>query len=115
MGQWFNRFAVGCARFTGRPAMLLIAIGLCLLAAGSLVTGNDHLIAGSSLAISCLTLLLLPVLQATQDRDDAALHAKLDELIKATATARNALIGLENRTQEEIEQVRACEEAEAER
>lgn len=36
-------------------------------------------VVGSSLAISCLTLLLLSILQATQNRDGAALHAKLSK------------------------------------
>lgn len=55
-------------------------------------------------------MLLLTILQATQNRDGAALHARLDELIKADADARNALIDLENRTHDEIESVRTAEE-----
>ncbi|WP_367182909.1 low affinity iron permease family protein [Sphingomonas bacterium] len=41
--------------------------------------------------IGIVTLLLLPILQATQNRDGAALPAKLDELIKVTAEARDNL------------------------
>jgi low affinity Fe/Cu permease len=65
---------------------------------------------GANLAISVVTLLLLPVLQATQNRDGAALQAKIDELIKSSSEARDALIGLENRSEAEIERVRADEE-----
>ena len=54
--------------------------------------GDDHLIGGTNLAINILTLLILPILQATQNRDGAALQAKLDELIKASRHASNSLI-----------------------
>ena len=57
-----------------------------------------------------VTLLLLPILQATQNRDGAALQAKIDELIKSNTEARDALIGLENRSEDEIERVRRGEE-----
>ena len=66
---------------------------------------------GTNLAINVLTLLFLPILQATQNRDGAALQAKLDELIKVNAQARNDLIGLEDRDEEEIEQLRQAPES----
>ena len=110
MPELFHRFTTGCARFAGRPAMLLQCVLLALTGGVAYVTGNQLFIAGASMAISAVTLLLLPILQATQTRDDAALHAKLDELIKSSVNARNALIGLENQTQEEIQRVRADEQ-----
>jgi low affinity Fe/Cu permease len=85
----------------------------CMLLAGLGITafasGNDLFISGANLAISIVTLLLLPILQATQNRDGAALQAKIDELIKATSAARDDLIGLEDRGEEEIEQIRLDE------
>ena len=89
--------------------MLLV----CLLLGGTgviaFVSGGDRFIAGANLAISIVTLVLLPILQATQNRDGAALQAKIDELIKASAKARDDLIGLENRGEEDIEQIRVDE------
>lgn len=109
MGSLFERFTTGCARFAGRPSMF----GLCLLLAFSgvvaFVSGQELLINGANLAISVVTLMLLPILQATQNRDGAALQAKIDELIKATGKARDDLIGLENRSEEEIEHIRLDE------
>lgn len=109
MGGLFERFTTGCARFAGRPSMF----GLCLLLALSgvvaFVSGQNLLINGANLAISVVTLMLLPILQATQNRDGAALQAKIDELIKATEKARDDLIGLENRSEEEIEHIRLDE------
>ena len=83
---------------------------ICLLLAGfsfwSFFRGSDSLINGTNLAINVLTLLFLPILQATQNRDGAALQAKLDELIKVNQAARNDLIGIEELDEEKIEELR---------
>src|SRR4029453_16258665 len=110
MATLFDRFSTGCARFTGRPAMLSICLGLSLLGIVAYLSGDELFISGANLSISVVTLMILPILQATQNRDGAALQAKLDELIKTNTDARNALIGLENRSEEEISRVRADEE-----
>ena len=88
--------------------LLLAAIGL-----GAFVSRDEHFISGTNLAISVLTMLLLPILQATQNRDGAALQAKIDELIKASGKARDDLIGLENRREDEIEEIRVHENQDA--
>lgn len=107
MERWFHRLTTLLARFIGQPLMLMICL---LLAAGSVMAYASHselLINGSNLAINVLTLLFLPILQATQNRDGAALQAKLDELIKANAQANNQLIGVETRNEDEIKELRA--------
>lgn len=109
MGNLFERFTTGCARFAGRPMMLTLCLLLALTGVIAFLSGQELFISGSSLAISVVTLLLLPILQATQNRDGAALHAKIDELIKATGSARDDLIGLENRGEDDIEQIRLDE------
>ena len=58
------------------------------------------------------------LIQNTQNRDGAAVQAKLDELIRALEPANNKFIGIENRTikevhelrQETVEEVRMLEE-----
>jgi low affinity Fe/Cu permease len=58
-----------------------------------------------------ITFLMVFLIQNTQNRDGAALQAKLDELIRASSAA-NAFIGIENLTQEEVDDFRArCEAA----
>jgi len=46
---------------------------------------------------------LLPILQATQNRDGTAPQAKLDELIKAHGDARDALVGLKRKGENQIQ------------
>lgn len=111
MGSAFSHFTAHLARFIGRPVMMI----LCLVLAGGSIAAyashDDLLINGTNLAINVLTLLFLPVLQATQNRDGAALQAKLDELIKVNAGARNDLIGIEQQDEEMIEELRAAPES----
>ena len=89
--------------------MFLLCLTLTALGVLSYIHGDEKFIAGANLSISVVTLLLLPILQATQNRDGAALQAKIDELIKASRKARDDLIGLENRDEEEIEAIRVSE------
>lgn len=114
MHHFFNRFTTGCARFAGQPLMLVLCLLLAAVGVASYLTRDEWFIAGANLAISVVTLLLLPILQATQNRDGAALQAKIDELIKATTSARDDLIGLEKRDEEEIERLRLSESDAAE-
>lgn len=106
MHRFFDRFTTGCARFAGRPAMMIMCLGIGAIGVAAYLSKDEHFISGANLAISVVTLLLLPVLQATQNRDGAALQAKIDELIKATTDARDDLIGLENRDEKAIERIR---------
>lgn len=110
-GNFFQRFTTHLARFIGRPLMLITCTALAALGVASYASGNEMFINGINLAINVLTLMLLPILQATQNHDGAALQAKLDELIKANAQARNDLIGIENRNEEEIEDLRPIRES----
>ena len=106
VGPWFQRMTAMLARFIGRPLMVILCL---VLAGGSIAAYASHdaiLIDGTNLAINVLTLLFLPILQATQNRDGAALQAKLDELIKVNQGANNQLIGIESRDEEEIEELR---------
>ena len=49
-----------------------------------------------------LTFLMVFVIQNTMNRDSAALHAKLDELVRASSDARDALIGAQDLDEEQI-------------
>lgn len=106
MARWFEKATAGCARFTGRPAMFALCLLLAGIGVGAYFSDNDHFLNGANLSISIVTLLLLPILQATQNRDGAALQAKLDELISASRNARNEMIGIEKASEDKIEKER---------
>ena len=58
-----------------------------------------------------ITFLMVFVIQNAQNRDGAAIQAKLDEIIRASES-ENAFIGIEHLSQEEVEEFRSrCEAA----
>ena len=69
MGSWFQRMTTLLARFIGRPLMLAICLILAALSFWAFFRDGDTLINGTNLAINVLTLMFLPILQATQNRD----------------------------------------------
>ena len=108
-GVWtrmFTGFANATARVTGRP--LTFAICIALIAAWGLTGPIFHysdtwqLIINTSTTI--ITFLMVFLIQNTQNRDNAALQAKLDELIRVT-NAKNGFIGIEKLTDKELEQI----------
>jgi low affinity Fe/Cu permease len=57
----------------------------------------------TNIAISIATLLMVFVLQNTQNRDSAALHLKLDEIVHAEPEAREDVRGVEQKSESEIQ------------
>jgi low affinity Fe/Cu permease len=101
MGAAFARFASHTSRVTGSHWALAVAacgVGVSLIALGVEIT---------NILISIATLLMLFILQNTQNRDSAALHLKMDEAMRVLPEARDReLRGLESRSDSEIEAVR---------
>jgi low affinity Fe/Cu permease len=116
MRRAFADIATTIDQLSGRP--LTFAIALLIIAtwalSGPLFNFSDtwQLIINTSTTI--ITFLMVFVIQNTQNRDGAAIQAKLDELIRVSA-ARNTLIGIETLTQDEIEEIRATCAAKARR
>jgi low affinity Fe/Cu permease len=116
MKRTFSDLATSVDQLSGRPLTFVVA--LMLIAAWALTGPLFHfsdtwqLIINTSTTI--ITFLMVFVIQNTQNRDGAAIQAKLDELIRVTA-ARNTLIGIETLTQDEIEEIRATCAAKARR
>jgi low affinity Fe/Cu permease len=103
----FTRFATLVAHATGKPvtfALCVIAIVVWALC-GPIFHFSDtwQLVINTSTTI--ITFLQVFLIQNTQNRDGAAIQAKLDELIRASA-AHNRFIGIEDLTEEELVMLR---------
>lgn len=108
----FFRFAKWTARAAGHPAAFGAAVLLILgwIATGPAFDFSDTWQLVVNTATTIVTFLMVFLIQNTQNRDGAAIQAKLDELILASA-AHNAFIGIEHLTEEELEEIRrTCEE-----
>jgi low affinity Fe/Cu permease len=92
----FSAFASSVAKWTGSHWAFVVAAVLMIV---SLLTTD---VEETNLAISIVTLLMVLVLQNTQNRDSAALHLKLDEVVRAEPEARDEIRGAESRSAREI-------------
>ncbi len=105
MHERFRHFAQRTADAVGKPATFLIAVTVVLLwaASGPIFHFSDtwQLVINTSTTI--VTFLMVFVIQNTQNRDAQAIHLKLDELLRATTHARTGLVGLEFRSDDELE------------
>ena len=81
-------------------ALALFAAAL-LVVMGLVAFGVDR----TNIAISVATLLMVFILQNSQNRDAAALHVKLDEVITHLAGPRDDVAGIETKSHEEIEEL----------
>jgi low affinity Fe/Cu permease len=113
----FGNLARGIATLAGRPATFVIATLFILLwaASGPLFGFSDtwQLIVNTTTTI--ITFLMVFVIQNTQNRDTAAIQIKLDEIIRATEGAHNAVLDLEQLDEEQLQQyLRRYEELAAE-
>ena len=59
-----------------------------------------------------VTFLMVFLIQNSQNRDAAAMQAKLDEMLRALDKAREQFIGIEHLTDSQIEDIRAALERE---
>ena len=113
METWFTHVANKAAQAAGNATTFAICVLAVIVwaATGPLFGFSDtwQLIINTSTTI--VTFLMVFLIQNTQNRDGAAIQAKLDELIRASA-ASNAFIGIEHLSQDEVEAFRhRCEQA----
>jgi low affinity Fe/Cu permease len=102
---FFSSFASQVAKWTGSHWALLIAAGLVVVSLAAV--GVDI----TNIGISIITLLMVFVLQNTQNRDSAALHLKLDEMVRVEPAARDDVRGVESKSEEEIEELHVGDDA----
>jgi len=107
-GHWFARLAVATSRVSGRPMTFLLAVAVVLVWAltGPLFGFSDTWQLVINTGTTIVTLLMVFLIQATQNRDTLALQLKLDELILATKNASNHVAGIEDASDQELERAK---------
>ena len=113
---WSHRFdaiAKASSRFTGRPMAFALAVALIVgwLLLGPLFGFSDTWQLVINTATTIVTFLMVFVIQNTQNRDTEAMQIKLDELIRATEAANNAMLDLEELDERTLDAIRARYEA----
>jgi low affinity Fe/Cu permease len=112
VSQAFSRAASAISHATGRPSAFILccAIVIAWAVSGPIFGFSDTWQLVINTGTTIVTFLMVFLIQNTQNRDGAAIQAKLDELIRASA-AQNAFVGIEHLTEEELEEIRKkCEE-----
>jgi low affinity Fe/Cu permease len=104
----FAKIAQKLSLWAGSPKTFLGAIVLLTLwaASGPFFGFNDtwQLIINTSTTI--ITFLMVFLIQNTQNRDTDILHLKVDELLRASKDAQNAMLGLESLDLKQLEALR---------
>ena len=102
--SWYTRFAKSAAHFAGRPRVFALAALLILvwIVTGPIFGFSDTWQLVINTGTTIITFLMVFLIQNTQNRDAAAMHAKLDELIYAVKKADAGFIGIEHLTDTEL-------------
>ncbi len=111
MNKLFTRFANATAKWVGRPYTFFLCLAIVIVwgVSGPVFGFSDTWQLVINTGTTIVTFLMVFLIQNTQNRDNAAIQAKLDELIRVSA-AENRFIGIEHLTDQELEAILAeCE------
>src|SRR5215203_4996774 len=110
MRKFFNICATKTSTAAGQPLTFVTAIAIVVIWAisGPMFNYSDTWQLVINTGTTIVTFLMVFLIQNSQNRDGAAMQAKLDELLRAVDKAREQFIGIEHLTDQQIELVRSA-------
>jgi low affinity Fe/Cu permease len=105
--SFFRQFSQKISHLVGTPGAFFLAFTIVFVWAltGSLFHFSDTWQLVINTGTTIVTFLMVFLIQNTQNRDAKAMHLKLDEIIHALNNARDTLVDVEDRSDEEIEKL----------
>src|SRR6516165_4070319 len=106
----FDRFARWSEHQLGKSVTFVLAVLSVFVwgATGPFFGWSDTWQLVINTGTTIVTFLMVFVIQNAQNRDTQALQLKLDELIRVNMAARNSLMGLEEKSASEVEDIRSA-------
>ena len=115
LDRLFTWFASRISSAAGQPLAFVLAFAIVVVwaATGPVFGYSDTWQLVVNTGTTIITFLMVFLIQNSQNRDAAAMQAKLDELLRAVRNARAQFIGIEHLTDTQIEEIRTALENEA--
>lgn len=105
----FSDFSRFIAHVSGQPVAFVFACGVVAfwLISGSFFEFSDTWQLFINTGTTIITFFMVFLIQNTQNRDGEAVQIKLDELIRSHQGAHNALLDLEELTEDQLDHIKA--------
>jgi low affinity Fe/Cu permease len=103
----FRKISTQISRWAGSPwafigAVIIVAVWAL---SGKHFNYSDTWQLVINTGTTIVTFLMVFLIQNTQNRDSKAMHLKLDELIRSESKARNAMVSIEDISDDELEEI----------